>query len=289
MGKARVLVGAVALCGGSVIAGCGPDVLDSEAPYGDRSPSKVVSNKITGSVYEWAVDVSATHANEGEVTFAITNFGSIEHEFLVVKTDYEPGKIPLGEDDRFSEEMEGIEVIDEIPEWEVNKTEMLSLDLAAGNYQLLCNISGHYEAGMFTSLVVEKGEGTPTTQPAKPGDDETEVSNDITGAVSEWSVEVDANAAKAGEVNFTISNVGTIDHEFLVVKTEYEAGQIPVGEDGKFSEELEGLTVIDEIPEWMAGETKELSLMLDPGQYQLVCNIEDHYKNGMHRSFTVIE
>jgi len=289
MGKVRVLAGAVVLCGGSVMAGCGPDVVDTDAQYGDRSPTKMVSNKITGSVSEWVVDVSATHAVEGEVTFAITNFGSIQHEFLVVKTDYELGKIPLGDDDRFSEDMEGIEVVDEIPEWEVNKTEMLTLDLTAGNYQLLCNISGHYEAGMHTSLVVEKGEGTPTTQPAKAGNDEAEVSNDLTGSVSEWAVEVDANTAKAGLVNFTIANKGTIDHEFLVVKTDFEDGQIPIGADGKFSEELEGLTVIDEIPEWMARETKELSLMLDPGQYQLVCNIEGHYKNGMHRSFTVIQ
>jgi uncharacterized cupredoxin-like copper-binding protein len=289
MGKVKALVGVAAFCGGSILTACGPDVIDTEVDYGGHRPAKVVANKITGSVQEWSVNVSATHAVEGAVTFAITNFGSIDHEFLVVKTDYADGEIPIGEGNRFSEDMEGIEVVDEIPEWSVNTTEMLTLDLSAGNYQLLCNIEGHYGNGMHTSFVVEKGDGPPPTMPADPGVDEMTVKSDIEGHVSEWSVSVDADAAKAGEVSFTMTNQGTIEHEFLVVKTEFADGEIPVGDDGKFSEELEGLEVVDEIPEWPIGETNTLTLDLEPGDYQLVCNIEGHYTNGMHRAFKVVE
>ena len=82
------------------------------------------------------------------------NFGTMKHEFLVVKTDFEPGKIPLTSESRFDEEAEGLEVIDEIPEFEVKTTGMLTVKLDPGKYQLLCNIAGHYAQGMYADLVV---------------------------------------------------------------------------------------------------------------------------------------
>jgi uncharacterized cupredoxin-like copper-binding protein len=105
-------------------------------------------------VYEWGIDVSAKNAKTGEVIFAIANFGSIPHEFIVVKTDFELGKIPLGGNNRFDEEGEGLEVIDEIKEFDVGASKVLTVDLEAGEYQLLCNIEGHYKNGMYTGFTV---------------------------------------------------------------------------------------------------------------------------------------
>jgi hypothetical protein len=53
-------------------------------------------------------------------------------------------------------------------------------------------------------------------------------SNDISGSVSEWKVDVDDTAAEAGTVTFTIANDGTTGHEFLIVKTDIAPGEIPV-------------------------------------------------------------
>ncbi len=111
--------------------------------------------------------------------------------------------------------------------------------------------------------------------------------NDISGSVKEWVVAVNATTAKAGDVTFTISNKGTIGHEFLVVKTDIENGKIPLGGD-HFEEPSAGLEVIDEIHEFPAGETKSLTVTLEPGNYQLVCNLPSHYGAGMHLSFKVI-
>jgi uncharacterized cupredoxin-like copper-binding protein len=72
-----------------------------------------------------------------------------------VKTDYEVGKIPLGENNRFDEEREGVEAIDEIKEFPINTSEVLTVNLEAGNYQLLCNIAGHYANGMYAAFIVE--------------------------------------------------------------------------------------------------------------------------------------
>ena len=265
-----------------VIVGCAAD--PSDVAGGSETRANVVSNKITGSVEEWKVSTSAGRAQAGEVEFAIANFGTIQHEFLVVKTDIANGKIPLGEDNRFSEEGEGLAVIDEISEWAVDKAKVLKVTLDPGNYQLLCNIAGHYANGMHIPFVVEKGS---SVAPVKKKPTTKVLSNAVTGSVKEWEVDVDAAGAAAGDVTFTMTNNGTIQHEFLVVKTDIADGKIPLGADNRFSEEGEGLAVIDEIPEWNIKETKTLTVKLDPGNYQLLCNIEGHYANGMHTAFVV--
>jgi uncharacterized cupredoxin-like copper-binding protein len=276
----RLVVGAMALS--VVIVGCAAD--PSDVAGGSETRANVVSNKITGSVEEWKVSTSAGRALAGEVEFAIANFGTIQHEFLVVKTDIANGKIPLGADNRFSEEGEGLTVIDEISEWAVDEAKVLKVTLDPGNYQLLCNIAGHYANGMNIPFVVEKGS---SVAPVKEKPAATVLSNAVTGSVKEWEVDIDAVGATAGDVTFTMTNSGTIQHEFLVVKTDIADGKIPLGADNRFSEEGEGLAVIDEIPEWNIKETKTLTVKLDPGNYQLLCNIEGHYANGMHTAFVV--
>jgi len=108
----------------------------------------------------------------------------------------------------------------------------------------------------------------------------------VSGAVTEWSIDVDETTASAGDLTFRITNSGTIDHEFLVVKTDLPSGEIPV-EGGLFREDQEGIQVIDEIPQFSAGRTEELTLRLEAGQYQLVCNLPGHYQAGMHTNFVV--
>ena len=82
-----------------------------------------------------------------------------------------------------------------------------------------------------------------------------DTSNDITGSVMEWEVDVDSMAAEAGTVNFTITNDGTIGHEFLIVKTDIAPGEIPVNGD-HFPEDASGIEVIDEIGEFKKGTTR---------------------------------
>ena len=264
------------------LVGCGTD--PSDGAGSDAAP--VVSNKITGTVEEWKVNVSAQSAEAGEVIFAIANYGSIQHEFLVTKTSYEPGKIPIGSDNRFDEEDKGLSVADEIPEWAVNESKVLKVNLEAGTYELLCNIAGHYANGMHTSFTVLPGEESGT-ESAVPETDV--VSNDITGTVEEWEVGVSAHEALAGDVKFTIENQGTIPHEFIIVKTDFALGKIPLGPDNRFDEDGEGLSVPGEISEWNPKTTGTVTLKLDPGNYQLLCNIAGHYANGMYTTLTVTE
>ena len=267
------------------LVGCGTDPTDG-ATGGGPDAAPVVSNKITGSVEEWKVNVSAQAAEAGEVMFAIANYGSIQHEFLVTKTSYEPGKIPVGSNNRFDEEDKGLSVVDEIPEWAVNESKVLKVNLEAGTYELLCNIEGHYANGMHTSFTVLPGDETDTASTV-PETEVEAVSNDITGSVNEWAVGTSAHEALAGDVKFTIENQGTIPHEFIIVKTDFALGKIPLGPDNRFDEEGDGLSVPGEISEWNPGTTGTVTLNLEPGSYQLLCNIAGHYANGMYTQLTV--
>lgn len=117
---------------------------------------------------------------------------------------------------------------------------------------------------------------------------ESGTSNDITGSVTEWEVTTSATAAKTGEVTFSVTNDGKIGHEFLVVKTDIAPGEIPLDGD-HFAEPTDGIEVIDEIGEFAVGTTETLTLNLEAGMYQIVCNLPDHYKNGMFIAFEVVD
>jgi len=115
-------------------------------------------------------------------------------------------------------------------------------------------------------------------------------------ALQEFSVRPSADSAPAGEITFVVTNEGPDDvHEFVVIATDLDPGELPTDETGTVEEEGEGMTVIDEIEDIPVGETQELTVDLDAGNYVLVCNIYDedeqeaHYQMGMHAPFEVTD
>ena len=148
---ARRLAGAT-LIAGFMIAGCAAD-------SGASSQAAAGATTIDVTLQEWSVVPSATSAQAGEVTFAVTNDGPADiHEFVVLKTDLDPGDLPVDEHGAVTEDGEGIEVVDEIEDIPVGESQELSVTLEAGNYVLLCNIydpdedEAHYTMGMRTAF-----------------------------------------------------------------------------------------------------------------------------------------
>ena len=143
-----------------VLAGCAPDPNDAlgssgrvtAASGGDESD--VPENLISGDVRQWAIHLTAETAKAGKVTFTMTNYGTITHEMLVVKTDVAPGKITVGADGKFNEDDPAWTVVDEISEFDAGSTESKTFDLEAGKYQIVCNIPNHYNNGMFLPFEV---------------------------------------------------------------------------------------------------------------------------------------
>jgi uncharacterized cupredoxin-like copper-binding protein len=113
--------------------------------------------------------------------------------------------------------------------------------------------------------------------------------------LQEWAVVLPAaDSAPAGDITFDVTNQGPADvHEFVVIKTELEAADLPTDADGVVDEAGGGMDVIDEIEDVPVGETMSLTVALEAGSYVLVCNIWDegegeaHYRLGMRSAFTV--
>lgn len=109
----------------------------------------------------------------------------------------------------------------------------------------------------------------------------------VNATVREWRLTVDISKVPAGPVKFTTANLGTITHEFVVVRTDLPDGQIPLDGD-TFAEDAPGVSSPGEISEFAPKTIGETVIDLEPGLYQLVCNIPTHYHQGMHVPFLVV-
>ena len=103
--------------------------------------------------------------------------------------------------------------------------------------------------------------------------------------LGDFFVKPEATEVEAGAVTFTAANKGTIEHEFIVLKTDTPADKLVV-QDGKVDEDTAGESQ-GEIAEFEAGKTISKTFDLAPGHYIFLCNIKDHYGKGMHTDFTV--
>jgi uncharacterized cupredoxin-like copper-binding protein len=116
------------------------------------------------------------------------------------------------------------------------------------------------------------------------GDDQVSVD------LQEWAVVPDSDEGPPGEVTFSVHNVGSETHEFVVIKTDIDPIELPTEPDGSVSESADGMEIVDEIEDINPGTNPDLTVDLDPGQYVLICNVvegdESHYQNGMRTSFT---
>lgn len=119
---------------------------------------------------------------------------------------------------------------------------------------------------------------------------------DIEGTLEEWKITLSPTTGAAGEVTFTINNIGEKDHEFVVVKTDLAPDKLPTvaegDEAGTVDEEGEGITSIGEKEDIKAGtDNNVLTLTLTAGNYVIFCNVHDedlvHYQKGMHTAFVV--
>ena len=158
--KRRVLamVSVIALA----IAACSSSPGSSGSPTGSPSAAGGAgATTVAVKLQEWSVNPASDTAPAGSVTFQVTNDGPADvHEFVVLKTDLDPGALPIDANGAVTEAGEGIEVIDEIEDIPVGQTPELTVSLAAGKYVLLCNIysesekEAHYKMGMRVGFTV---------------------------------------------------------------------------------------------------------------------------------------
>jgi uncharacterized cupredoxin-like copper-binding protein len=145
--------GDVAKSGGASLAGQAnvSQANASQANAGQAGASKVSTVSIT--LKDFSITPSVASLPAGRVTFQASNKGPSEHEFVVLKTSLAPKTLPL-EKGAITEDAKGIESVGEVEGLLSGKTKSTTIELAPGRYLLVCNIPGHYLAGMVTPFTV---------------------------------------------------------------------------------------------------------------------------------------
>ena len=116
------------------------------------------------------VAVNPTSVPAGEVLFRVLNSGWLTHELVVLPLadGQQPGQRTIGSDGKVDEAGSlgeasrscGAGQGDGITAGETGWT---TINLPAGRYELVCNIAGHYGAGMYAELDVTNA--SPSTTP----------------------------------------------------------------------------------------------------------------------------
>ena len=110
-----------------------------------------------------AMRLRTDHATvaRGAISFLVTNFGSISHEMVILPLPESQivGTRPIGGDGQIDEvgslseasnscgEGSGEGIVRGASSW-------VTVTLAPGRYELVCNLPGHYAAGMYSQLTV---------------------------------------------------------------------------------------------------------------------------------------
>ena len=158
---ATMAMALVALTAGLVACGGGDKSSSTTAPAttaAGATTAPAAGTTVTISVGETSdtlmflkSDVASVKA--GHITFVVTNAGKKDHEVVVLKTDTPFDQLAIDPTtNKVSEDANVGETGD--PALKPGESRTFSVDLAAGNYALVCNIEKHYGLGMRAAFTV---------------------------------------------------------------------------------------------------------------------------------------
>lgn len=124
----RMWVGVAVLLVSLVAASCGGG---GGKPSGQQPSAPSAGATVTVSEKEWSITFSTTALKAGPLKLTVKNDGSIEHNFIIKEANVEVDSIQPGQ------------------------SKEVTVNLKPGTYTIMCNIAGHAEAGMQTSIKVQ--------------------------------------------------------------------------------------------------------------------------------------
>src|SRR4051794_33713862 len=125
-----------------VAAGCGAGNSDS------KTTTSASTDPVSVKLGDFKVGASATTVAAGRVKIGADNTGRTTHELVLIRTDKPAAS--LGSGKRVSEAGS----VGEISDLKAGATAAKTFDLKPGHYALICNLPGHYAAGMHADLTV---------------------------------------------------------------------------------------------------------------------------------------
>ncbi len=145
-------------------------LLVSACSSGASSTPAGGSSAIAAELSEWAIRLDPVTGKAGPVTFTIRNAGEKEHEFLIIKTDMRADSLPVKDDELDvaafgpmnmdmgstapgqSLGMGGMEhpagTVGQAEGIAAGENRTLTVELEAGHYVIVCNLTAHYSKGM---------------------------------------------------------------------------------------------------------------------------------------------
>jgi uncharacterized cupredoxin-like copper-binding protein len=110
---------------------------------------------------DFAIQTPTPATAAGLVDVTVTNTGPSPHELLIFQADQDPADLPL-KDGRVDEESDQItKVFDSGDNITPGTSKTFHAALSPGKYVIVCNLPGHYLAGMRTALTVTGPSGAP--------------------------------------------------------------------------------------------------------------------------------
>ena len=147
-----VLIAATALaaCGSSSSSGTTATTaaMTTATTAATMTAAPSASTKVNVVLNEMNVMVTPGEAKAGDVTFDVKNEGAANHNMVVIKTDKMAADLGQGAQASEAGKVGGV------AELMAGQSKKLTLKLAAGHYVLICNVPGHYAAGMYQDFNV---------------------------------------------------------------------------------------------------------------------------------------
>ena len=224
------------------------------------------------SLKEYNVSVSTMTVTPGIKALQITNDGTIQHELLAFRSDLAPAAYPIDPaTGDILEDAPGITKVSDGDNLDPKTSQSRSIDLSQpGTYTLICNLHGHFKAGMVATVIV-----APNTPNAA-----------IT--LNDFKIGTGTSAFTAGTYDLSIANGGPSQHELLVFRTDLDPSAFPKNTDGSVQENGPGLDKISDGDNIDPGRLQARTVDLtQPGTYVLLCNLPNHFKSGMYATITV--
>jgi len=102
--------------------------------------------------------------------------------------------------------------------------------------------------------------------------------------MKEYTITLNTPTAKAGVVKFGIRNIGTMVHDFDLIKTDLAPDKLPI-DLASAKAKTDGL--VKQMINIAQGRVTTLEAQLEAGHYVIICNVAGHYQLGMRAELTV--
>jgi uncharacterized cupredoxin-like copper-binding protein len=103
-----------------------------------------------------AIKLDQSSVKAGKVTFDVTNDAMSEnHEMVLIRLKDKDQSLPILKDKHRIDESK-VKSLGEVADLKPGDRGSFTATLKPGAYELMCNVKGHYEAGMHTVLTVTK-------------------------------------------------------------------------------------------------------------------------------------